>query len=475
MSHALALISGAILALGAASLLVFALAGLYLLNGLRQRARYASLFFALAAIALALTHVGSLTLAIGCGVVVLAQAGSYAYFSTRTLLRKKPRSHAWSKPLPKVTVAVPAKDEAAIIDATLRSLDELDYPRELLELVLIDDGSSDGMSEIAAARAKAMRHRLRLVSHPSPGGKAQRLNELIRTLDSQFLLVLDADHWVEKDLLRRMLDGFEPDPQIACVQAASAVRNAGTNVLTKLLEMEYLFRCKGVYPGKRMGVFLGSGGMFELGALRDVGGFDSNMLTEDTEISYRLYKRGKRISYDDRMTTHDLAPTDFKNFFNQRHRWMRGLWQAMLVHLSRSELGRLSPRLGAYFVQFTFDGFGALCWCWLEALVVLRALGWLTLPAALFVPIYAMLLSSALSFALGTLRGNRPFNLLFLPLLPLYIVLHTIPMAWALVDSYVLAKPLIWVKTERRADPAMAAEREPERPSRPLESGRARA
>ena len=473
MSNGFAIVSGAVIALGAASLLVFATAALYALNELRRRARFRVALVALGVLALALTRFGASLLALACSVVVLAQAASYAYFAARTALRRKSRAVAWSGALPPITIVIPAKNESRIIDATLRSLDTLDYPRELLELVLIDGGSSDGMGAIAAARAATMRHRLRIVSHASSGGKARRLNELIHTLDSRYVLVLDADHWVEPDLLERLLSGFQQGPEIACVQAASSVRNAGTNILTKLLEMEYQFRCHGVYPGKRMGLFLGSGGMFDRQALLDVGCFDQEMLTEDTEISYRLYKVGKRISYDDTISTHDLAPSDFRNFFNQRHRWMRGLWQAMLIHLSRKESQKLPRSLGAYFVQFTFDGFGALCLCWLEALVTLRALGLLSLPAALVVPVHALLLSSGFAFSVGALRSGRPLNLLLLPLLPVYIVLHTIPMAWALVDSYVLDKPMIWVKTERVLDADISSEaREPERSSAPLASGR---
>jgi cellulose synthase/poly-beta-1,6-N-acetylglucosamine synthase-like glycosyltransferase len=216
--------------------------------------------------------------------------------------------------------------------------------------------------------------------------------------------------------------------------------------------------------------------MFERRALLQVGCFDADMLTEDAEISYRLYEHGKRILYDDSLSTHDLAPVNFRNFFNQRHRWMQGLWQAMLAHLARRQDRRLSGRLGAYFVQFTFDGFGALCLCWLEALIALSALGLVALPAALVIPVYALLLSSGFALSVGALRSRRPLNLLLLPLLPGYIVLHTIPMAWALVDSYVLKKPLVWVKTERSLSDGLASGapvRQPEPGSAPLASERA--
>jgi len=471
MSDLSAVFFGAVVALGVASLLVFVAVLLYALNGLRRSGRVLRLISVVIFCAFALTRPGAFALALVCSVVVLAQSLSYAYFAARTLLLPRVRGRVWSSAPPSVTVAIPAKNESAIIDATLRSLDRLEHPREQLELVLIDDGSTDGTAAIATARALKMRHRLRVVSHVSSGGKARRLNELVRTLASRFVLVLDADHWVEPDLIARLLGHFEGATDVGCVQAASAVRNAGASVLSKMLEMEYQFRCRAIYPGKRMGIFLGSGGMFETSALLDVGGFDADMLTEDTEISYRLYESGKRVVYDDSILTRDLAPTDFRNFFNQRHRWMRGLWQAMLAHGTRAgrDENRLSRGILAYFVQFTCDGFGALCLCVLEALVAARALGWVSLAGFWIVPVYALLGSSGLAFVVGALRSRRPLNVPLVPLLPVYIVLHTVPMAWALVDSYLLGKAMLWVKTER---PLETNAPEPERPSAPLASGR---
>jgi len=472
MSDLSAVVSGAVVTLGVGSLLVFVAAALYALYQLGRAGRFVRLLAIVAFVALISTRAGAFALALACSSVVVAQASSYAYFAARTLLRRRPPARVWSTTLPSVTVAIPAKNEGPIIDATLRSLDRLNYPRELLELVLIDDGSTDGTAAIAAARAARMQHRLRIISHASSGGKAHRLNELVRSTASRFVLVLDADHWVEPDLISRLLAHFEGAGDVACVQAASAVRNSTASLLSKMLEMEYQFRCRAIYPGKRMGIFLGSGGMFETKALLEVGGFDGAMLTEDTEISYRLYERGRRVVFDDSILTRDLAPTDFRNFFNQRHRWMRGLWQAMFAHSALHGPGetRLSRGLFAYFVQFTCDGFGALCLCVLEALVAARAFGWLSLSAVWVAPVYALLASSGLAFILGALRSRRPLNVLLVPLLPVYIVVHTVPMAWALVDSYLLGKPMVWVKTER---PLEANEPERERPSAPLASGRA--
>jgi biofilm PGA synthesis N-glycosyltransferase PgaC len=295
-----------------------------------------------------------------------------------------------------------------------------------------------------------MSHRVEVRSFDRSQGKALRLNQLLSTLEAEFVLLLDADHRVAPDIVQRLLRHFQNGPDVAGVQAASAVRNGHVNWLTRALEMEYLFRCQGIYPGKPMGIFVGSGGLFRRADLLEVGGFDSSMLTEDVELSYRLYASGKRIVYDPTACTYELATQDFRNFFNQRHRWMQGLWQAMLAHAPRSRGRHGLRRVLPYFMQFTSDGFMALCLAVLCMYALLENVGLMgQLPR---LPLYLVMLSCSLSFGVGFVRAQRRDLILLLPLVFVYSVLHAIPMAWALIDAYVLGKPRVWVKTERSAE-----------------------
>jgi cellulose synthase/poly-beta-1,6-N-acetylglucosamine synthase-like glycosyltransferase len=433
-------------ALGLLSLIVFAAAALYMLAGLWQQRRPVALLIAASLLALAFTPPGAWIISLGCALVVTAQAVSYVWFAARAL-RSRRRPEGWQGPLPSVTLIVPAKDEELVIESTLASLGGLDYPRDLLQVVVVDDGSTDATLARAQAAAADLRHGATVVHFEASAGKARRVNEVVRTLDSEFVLLLDADHWVECDFIQRLLDGFGTDRQIACVQVASQVRNGGTNLLTRSLEMEYLFRCRGIYPGKPLGIFVGSGGMFRRSALLEVGGFDPAMLTEDVEITYRLYGNGQRVVYDDSTCSYDLAPVDFRNFFNQRHRWMRGLFQALARHAHEPERHPALAKALPYLVQFTLDGFGVLCSCVLQAYFTLGAVG--LLPFRFAPAIFALLASSTFAFAVGFVRAGRLDRLLSMGLLPLYMVAHTIPMAWALIDGYVLGKPIVWVKTER--------------------------
>lgn len=445
----------ALLALGLLSALLFVTALAYALSALARHRRYLAFVVTLLLIPAAFSRTGMWLVCGVCSLVVITQGSCYLYFSARTLLRRRQPPAASPAALPSVAVVVAARDEAAVIEATLRSVDALDYPPELLEVVVIDDGSSDGTALLAARVQHGARHRIRIQEHASSGGKARRLNEVTGELTSELLLFLDADHQVEPDLVRRMVALLDARPDVACVQVASSARNANENLLTKLLEMEYLFRCYALYTGKRVAMFVGSGGMIRRAALREVGGFDPAMLTEDVEMSYRLYRAGYRVVYEDSLCTHDLAASTFKNFFFQRHRWMSGLWQAMALHRHETERRVGLGRVRAYYVQFCLDGFGALCLCVLMMYFALSLFGLLAFPATAVVAY--MLVACGLSFSVGCLRGGQPGKLLYLPLVPVYIIAHTIPMAWALIDSFLLAKPLTWVKTERRvSEPTMS-------------------
>jgi biofilm PGA synthesis N-glycosyltransferase PgaC len=237
--------------LGVLSLVVLGAAALYLLSELFRQKRALAFGVATLLLAVSFTPPGVWVVSLGCAVVVAVQSLCYLGFAARTLLRRRRASSLWAGPLPDVTVIVPAKDEEVVIEATLRSLDALDYPRELLHIVLIDDGSTDATQARARAVSESMRHAVQIVHFDVSAGKARRLNALVRTLDTEFVLLLDADHWVEVDLVQSMLNAFGSDREVACVQVGSQVRNGSTNALTRALEMEYLFRCKGIYRASR--------------------------------------------------------------------------------------------------------------------------------------------------------------------------------------------------------------------------------
>lgn len=390
------------------------------------------------------SEIGVSFISIILSTIIIINVLFYTFFSISGLVRKKVLNGVF-KSEPSVSIVIAAKNEGNVIGDTLRSLCKIDYPTDKFNIVVIDDGSSDNTC-LEVDEFRKVFPNIVLERNISSRGKAWSINSVLSRLDSEFILVLDADHLVDGNILRNMLKGFEHE-DVSCMQAASLVRNGSVNLLTKMLELEYIFRCKSIYPGKSLGIFVGSGGMFRRKDLIDLGGFNTEMLTEDVELSYRIYKSGKRIAYNCDITTYELATPDYKNFYNQRYRWMRGLWSAMFRHLFYKERYMLDFKTKVQFMQFTLDGFVVFCFCLLQMYFFLGLIGLITFEMQW--PIFILSLNCILTFGIGFWRVRKWSNFNYLILFSFYMIAHTYPFMMALIDSYLLKKPEVWIKTDR--------------------------
>ncbi|MBO9702736.1 MAG: glycosyltransferase family 2 protein [Sporocytophaga sp.] len=415
----------------------------YLQKGLLSKQYFSLVLFLLAGVFI-FSEIGVSIISIILSAVIVINVLFYTFFSIRGLKKKKILNDPFTFE-PSVSIVIAAKDEGNVIGDTLRSLCEIDYPRDNFNIVVIDDGSSDNTCFEVEELRKVFPNII-LESNESSKGKAWSINSVISRLDSEFILILDADHLVDENILRNMVKSFEYE-DVSCVQSASLVRNGSVNLLTKMLELEYIFRCKSIYPGKSIGIFVGSGGMFRRVDLIDLGGFNTEMLTEDVELSYRIYKSGKRIAYNCDITTFELATPDYKNFYNQRYRWMRGLWSAMFRHLFHKDSYMLDFRTKVQFIQFTLDGFVVFCFCLLQVYFFLGLIELITFKMQW--PIFILSLNCIFTFGIGFWRVSKWSNFNYLILFSFYMIAHTYPFMMALIDSYLLKKPEVWIKTDR--------------------------
>ena len=271
-------------------------------------------------------------------IVLLVNIAFYVVFTARTLFKRK-RSEI-SENYPSVSILIPAKNEAKVLEDTLVSLSEQDYPISKFEIIVIDDNSTDQTYELC----KSLRSisNLKVIKNKQSLGKARALNEVLKTLNSEYTVILDADHLTDKSFIKKALCNFK-NPKVACMQGKNLIRNGKTNLLCRLIQIEYYSRYEIIYPGKKMALFMGSGAMFRTICLKEVNGFSEEMLTEDLEVSYKLYENGNIIAFDNTIATYELATEDLKNFYKQRHRWFRGIWQSFQAHFSRMALSKSIP------------------------------------------------------------------------------------------------------------------------------------
>jgi cellulose synthase/poly-beta-1,6-N-acetylglucosamine synthase-like glycosyltransferase len=224
-----------------------------------------------------------------------------------------------------VTVAIPAWNEAANIQETMQSALAMDYPHDRLELIVVNDGSSDQTEARARQIAAENGNRsIRVLSQPNRG-KAAALNAALRAALGEFFSPMDADSLIRQDALRRIMPRFA-DPGVAAVLPLMKVRDP-QSLLQKIQWCEYLLSafykrlmaaldCISIIPGPFS--------VYRTQVLVTLGGFDEKNITEDVELTLRLQHHHYKIAqvFDTEVRT--AAPATWRQFRRQRNRWYKG-------------------------------------------------------------------------------------------------------------------------------------------------------
>lgn len=231
--------------------------------------------------------------------------------------------------LPPVSIVIPAYNEAKVIGRAIESLLELDYPA--YEVLVVDDGSTDGTAEVAG-RWEGRRRRAEIrVLRKRNGGKATALNAGIAQARYPFVLCMDADSWMEPGTLRAAMPHFA-DPFVGGVAGNVKVANRD-RMLTRLQALEYI---EGLNMPRRAQGFIaavnivpGPVGVFRREALEEVGSYDTDTFAEDADLTLKLITSGWKIVYEDSAITWTQAPETALDLIQQRYRWTRGILQAV--------------------------------------------------------------------------------------------------------------------------------------------------
>jgi cellulose synthase/poly-beta-1,6-N-acetylglucosamine synthase-like glycosyltransferase len=229
---------------------------------------------------------------------------------------------------PSVSVLVACKDEEEVVEELVESLLALDYPSERLELVIVDDGSSDRTGELLDDLA-ANSPRLRRVDRPAGagGGKSAALNAGLDTASGEVIVVFDADHRPRRDVLKRLVRHFE-DPGVAAVQGRCEIRNRDESPLARLVAIDYLAGyLVNEYGRQSLFQLPANGGAncaVRASVLRAAGGWNPASVTEDTDLTLRLVLGGSRLRYDATAVDEEQAVATLGRYWQQRYRWARG-------------------------------------------------------------------------------------------------------------------------------------------------------
>ncbi|MEK8025458.1 glycosyltransferase [Pseudaquabacterium rugosum] len=250
--------------------------------------------------------------------------------------QRHPYSSIVSADWPHVTVLVAAHNEEAVIRDCLENLMQVDYPASRMRVMPVNDRSKDRTREIIDEVVARFPGRIQPF-HREGGkpGKAAALKDACERVDTDFIIVFDADYLPSRGLIRRLMAPFF-DPEVGSVMGRVVPNNVGANLLTRLLDLE---RSGGyqVDQQARMNMGLvpqygGTVGGVRMSALRAIGGWHDDVLAEDTDLTYRLLLAGWRTVYHNRAECYEEVPQTWAVRVRQIKRWAKGHNQAMVRH-----------------------------------------------------------------------------------------------------------------------------------------------
>jgi len=356
--------------------------------------------------------------------------------------------------LPTVSIIVPVKDEERVVGRLLEALLRPNYPPEKREIIVVEDGSVDKTVEICREYARQYPGQIKLLHQSTSNGKPSALNSGLKHVTGEIVGVFDADNVPEPDVLLKAVAYFE-DSSVAAVQGRACAINAGENMLTQFISYEEAVRYEVYIGGKDvLGLFVpftGSCYFVRRSILDNVGGWDGESLSEDTELAARLTERGYRIKYASDVRFWQENPANLTRFFMQQTRWFRGCMEVSLKY------GRLVRKLDkrCFDAEITLVGPFIFVPCLLSYLVTLYSLLAPLQPDAMsaimanIASLFTVFLLSVAGVALiYATKPRKMRNLLWLPFIYAYWSIQNFVALYALIQI-VLRRPRRWAKTEK--------------------------
>jgi len=366
---------------------------------------------------------------------------------------------------PAVSVLVSCHNEEAVLGRLTRALGQLDYPADLLQVIIVDDGSTDRTSELLDAWAATGAGLCVRRPVGSPGGKSGALNVALEYVTGDIVVVFDADHRPHPDVLRRLVRHFA-DPTVAAAQGRCVISNGGDSPIAHLVAIDYtagyLVNEYGRQAVYGLPAYGGANCAVRTSALRKLGGWSPLTVTEDTDLTMRLLLSGYRVRYDVTAVDEEEGVVTLGGYWRQRYRWSRGhqqVWRDFKIKTWASPYLSLAQKIETTLFLFAFhlpvvSAFSLVLFgLWFGG--VQPPLD----PLSLYVFSMLMLLGPMLELAIGLLLSDAPGSearllILFLPLYLVSIALGT--KAW--IDG-VCGRDYRWVKTARADDVPQAASR----------------
>ncbi len=270
-------------------------------------------------------------------------------FWIQVLFLKNEKSKETGK-FPNVSILIPAYNEEKNISKTIESVLKLNYQKNKIEIIVIDDSSTDKTAQVVGK----FKH-VKIIYNKHNGlGKASALNAGLKHVSGDFFAVVDADSEIEKNSLKNIISYFD-DKNTGSVISSIKIKNP-KNVYQHIQRLEYIlstFMRKLMSKIDTLHITPGVLSVYRASLIKKLGGFDENNITEDLEIALRLRSNNYSVKISPDSITYTKVPSNFKELWNQRIRWFRGFiynhikYKKMFMNKKYGIIGKFQMPLNA--------------------------------------------------------------------------------------------------------------------------------
>ncbi|MGA3245696.1 MAG: glycosyltransferase [Bacteroidota bacterium] len=254
----------------------------------------------------------------------------FGYINYLKSFRERKSVDATQYNYPTCTIMIPAHNEAMVIGRTVESMLKLEYPKDKLTILVINDGSKD---ETASIVQKFADQDSRVVLFNVPlgeggKGKSRALNLGLKQVNSEVIAIYDADNTPDPKALRYLVAQLITNQQLGGVIGKFRTVNKDATLLTRFINIETLSFQSILQAGRwqmhNIATLPGTNFVVWTHLMRDLEGWDEQALTEDSELSIRIYQKGYKIKFVPYALTYEQEPQEWKVWLKQRMRWVRG-------------------------------------------------------------------------------------------------------------------------------------------------------
>jgi cellulose synthase/poly-beta-1,6-N-acetylglucosamine synthase-like glycosyltransferase len=322
--------------------------------------------------------------------IILAIYGWHRYYLVYLYMKHRdhlPKAGPLPDPAPMVTIQLPLYNEMYVADRLIDAVCRIDYPRDRLEIQVLDDSADEtrSIAELAVRRFAAQGFDIKYFHRADRFGfKAGALEAGLKVARGEFIAIFDADFIPPVDFLNRLMPHFS-DEKIGMVQARWGHINQDYSLLTKiqaiLLDGHFVLEHGGRNRSGRFFNFNGTAGVWRRVAIDDAGGWQHDTLTEDLDLSYRAQLRGWRFVFVSDLIAPAEVPVEMNAFKSQQHRWAKGSIQTcrkLLPTILRSSLP-FGVKAEAFFhltANFNYILMCVLSILMFPAMVIRYNMGW---------------------------------------------------------------------------------------------------